>query len=159
MLFCVTYLSTRRQALGAGALTGVIAIAPASLFFIAMLALWPAILEEPVPAVTLIQSLNAPLLQSLFLFMVFGTFVETGIGLLHAINERIANQLAEQDRPLSRQHRSLIALGILLASVFIAQGIGIVDLIARGYTALSALMFTVLVVPLLTRGLWLIRRR
>jgi len=51
----------------------------------------------------------------------------------------------------------VIAGGLLLLSVFGATAIGIVDLIAKGYGFLTWVFIAILIVPLLTVGIWKIR--
>jgi hypothetical protein len=60
-----------------------------------------------------------------------GTLVETGSGLIHGFNERVANMLHE--RGATCPTGTAIALALLLISVALAPTIGIVDLIANGY--------------------------
>jgi len=43
---------------------------------------------------------------------------------------------------------------LLVAAIFAAQRSGLVDLIARGYRVLAALILVTFVLPLLTFGLW-----
>ncbi|MEO1082132.1 MAG: hypothetical protein AAFY29_21420 [Pseudomonadota bacterium] len=158
VLFCIPLLETRRQALGAGAMAGVIAVVPALLFFLAMLSRYPQIVEEPVPVLYLMSGLDMGWLVVLFQIVVFGTFVETGAGILHAINERIDIQAREGGRRLPRWARPAIAGAFLLLSVYGATTVGIVDLIAKGYGLLSWWFIAVLLVPLLTIGVWRISR-
>ncbi len=154
VLFCMVYISTRSQAICAGLLTGPIAVIPALLFFVAMLARWPEIMQESVPAIFLIESLRAPVLQWVFLLMVFGTFVETGTGLLHAINERIDHQARESGHAMAPWMRPVISLAVLFTSVYVADAIGIVALIAEGYSLLSWALIAILILPLLTLGVY-----
>jgi len=158
VLFCMTLLTSRREAIGAGLMTGIIAITPALAFYVAMLSHYPEIAAEPVPALYLMAQLNTPALGALFQLVVFGTFVETGAGLLHSINERIDAQVREGGTRLPRWARPAIAGTLLAASIFGATAIGIVDLIARGYGLLSWVFIVVLIIPLLTVGLWRILR-
>jgi uncharacterized membrane protein YkvI len=158
VLFCMTLLKTRRQAVGAGIMTGLIAIVPALLFYAAMLAYYPGIVAQPVPALFLMMQLDLPWLQVLFQLVVFGTFVETGAGVLHAINERIDVQAHERGQALPRWARPAVAGALLLLSIYGATTFGIVDLIARGYGLLSWVFIAVLIAPLMTVGLWRILR-
>ncbi len=159
VLFCMTLLATRRQAIGAGMVTGALAVIPAMVFYVAMLSHYPEIGDEPVPALYLMAQLNSPWMEGLFQLVVFGTFVETGAGLLHAINERIDVQVHEGGHRLPRWARPAIAGALLLASIYGATAIGIVDLIARGYGLLSWVFIAILILPLLTVGLWKIHRK
>lgn len=154
VLFCMVLITTRRQAIGAGIMTGIIAVVPALLFYVAMLSQYPHIRDEPVPALYLIAQLDAPALGLLFQLVVFGTFVETGAGTLHAINERIAVQVAENGKQLPRWLRPAIAGSLLVLAVYGATAIGIIDLVAQGYGLLSWVFILVLVIPLLTLGMW-----
>ena len=119
-----------------------------------MLAYYPQIIDEPVPALYLIGQLQSPWLNALFQLVVFGTFVETGAGVLHSINERIDAQVQEGGHKLPRWARPAIATALLLTSIYGATAIGIVDLIARGYGMLSWVFIVVLILPLLTIGVW-----
>jgi uncharacterized membrane protein YkvI len=158
VLFCMTLLTSRRQAVGAGVMTGVIAIIPALLFYLAMLAHYPRIAAEPVPALYLMSELDVPWLEALFQLVVFGTFVETGAGVLHAINERLDVRAKERGAGLPRGARAAVALGLLVLSVYGATSFGIVALIARGYGLLSWTFIAVLILPLMTVGIWRILR-
>ena len=55
------------------------------------------------------------------------------------------------------QARALIAL-LLLGGGTLLAGVGLVDLIARGYGTLTWVFLAVYVVPVLTLGLWKILR-
>jgi len=158
VLFCTTLLTTRRQSFGAGLFTGIVAVVPALAFYVAMLSHYPEIADEAVPALFLMAQLQVPWLEILFQLVVFGTFVETGAGLLHSINERIDVQVNEGGHELPRWARPAIATGLLVLSVYGATTFGIVDLIARGYGFLSWVFIVVLIAPLVTVGTWRVLR-
>lgn len=159
VLFCIAMLRTRKETLGAGLITGAITIIPALLFYIAMMSQYPQIGEQPVPALYLMAQLNIGWLEVFFNIVVFGTFIETGAGILHAINERIDQHARERGRDLSPLARSGVAFALLLISIYGATAIGIVDLIGKGYGLLTYVFIAVLVVPLLTLGIWKIKQR
>jgi uncharacterized membrane protein YkvI len=158
ILFSVACLGRRRETIGAGLIAGALAVIPALMFYAAMMSLYPAIGAEPVPANALIAALHQPWLALLFQVVVFGTLIETGTALLHAVNERLDRHLADRRRALPRLARPAIALGILLIAVFAGERFGIIALIARGYGTLTLVFILVLVVPLLTVGVWKILR-
>lgn len=158
VLFSIVGLQSRRETIGAGLIAGGLAVIPALLFFAAMMAHYPAIGREPVPATYLMAALNVAWLNTLFHLVLFGTFVETGIGLLHAVNERLSANIAERGKTMPRYVRPIVSLAILFVSIYAATTIGIVDLIARGYGALTYVFIFVLIGPLLTIGLWRIVR-
>ncbi len=87
------------------------------------------------------------------------TLVDTGVALLHAINERVANAWEEKGRPMPHSLRPALAIGVMLVAVYAATAVGLVDLIAKGYGTLTWWYFlAVYVLPLMTRGLWLLWR-
>ena len=133
VLFVLPALSTRRDALVSGFAAGLIGIVPAIFVFVAMLAQYPQIGSEAVPVTSLLMSLNAIWFLIVFQIVLFGTFIETGAGIIHAVNERVADSLAEQKRPFPRWTRFAIAVGLLGVAVFLADRVGIIDLIAQGY--------------------------
>lgn len=153
ILFCVKHMRTRRDAITAGALAGPLAMIPALLFFLAMAATYPDILQSAVPADFMIQRLDLPWLKIIFYVVVFGTFVETGTAYIHAVNERIDEVYTEKQRAMPSWFRPLIAFIALLVSIVLAGKIGLIDLIAKGYGTFTWIFVLVFIAPLLTVGL------
>lgn len=152
IFFCVKHMQCRRDAVTAGLLAGPVAMLPALLFFLAMAATYPAVLEASVPADFMMQRLDFPWLKIIFYIVVFGTFVETGTAFIHAVNERIYEVYSEKNKTMPRWLRPLVAVIALLISVFLAGEIGLIDLIAQGYGTLTWVFVLVFIVPLLTFG-------
>lgn len=157
MLFATAHIVERKEALIAGALAGPIAIFPGILFFVAMLGHYPAILDRPVPANFVLEVLDSRILQIVFQVVLIGTFVETGAALIHAFNERIAGSFAAFNRTMPDYARPLIAIALLIGALLMSR-IGLIDLIAIGYGSLTWVFIGVLVLPLLTIGVWKITR-
>ncbi|MGH8242428.1 MAG: hypothetical protein ACRETY_03665, partial [Steroidobacteraceae bacterium] len=80
------------------------------------------------------------------------------VALLHAINERVAGVYKEKARPMPRELRPVLAVAIMVISVYAASSIGLVDLIAKGYGYLTYAFIALLIVPVLTIGLWRLLR-
>ena len=154
ILFCVKHMTTRRDALTAGVLAGPLAMIPAFLFFLAMVATYPAILQSTVPADFMMQRLDLSWLNIIFYVVVFGTFVETGTAYIHAVNERIDEVYAEKKRPMPVYLRPLVAFIALIVSIVLAGEIGLIDLIAKGYGTLTWVFMAVFIAPLLSVGLF-----
>lgn len=158
VLFAVRGQARRREAIGSGLLAGVIAVVPAVLFYVALMALYPGVGDAPVPAAALMNALNMPVLFLLFQVIVFGTFVETGTALLHAVNQRIEASFKAVGRDLPRQVRPVVAIALLTVSIIAGTSFGVIELIASGYGLLTLVFIAVLVLPLLTRGVWVARK-
>ncbi len=157
MLFATAHIKERREALIAGVLAGPIAILPGILFFLAMLGQYPAVVDQAVPANYVLGLLGSPALQVTFQVVLIGTFIETGTGVIHAFNERLAATFNSLNKSMPNIVRPLIAAALLVLALMLSR-FGIIDLIATGYNALSLVFIVVLVVPLLTIGLWKITR-
>ncbi len=59
---------------------------------------------------------------------------------------------------LSHRARLAIALVLLVGCMFLADRFGLVALIANGYRALAYILLAVFVLPLMTVGVWRLRR-
>ena len=151
----VRHMTSSRDAVIAGILAGPLAIIPAALFFICMMAFYPQVGAEVLPSDFLLRMLNIPVLHGIFQLMIFAALLESGTGGVHAINERIAGVLAERHkREFSAAGRLAVTSFLLVGSIFIADRFGLVALIAKGYRALAWLLLITYVVPLMTWGLW-----
>jgi len=154
------HLSSRKNALVAGALAGPLAMIPALLFFVCMIAYYPQIGSEPLPSDFLLRRLNFPAFHYLFQLMIFLALLESGTGCVHAFNERVAEAYAARTgRSLSKVARLSITGALLLGSIFLAARFGLVTLIARGYRGLAYLFLAIFVLPVMTLGVRQLRRR
>ena len=158
VLITIRHHRNRRDTFIAGLLTGPIAMIPALLFFVAIAGEYPDILPATVPVNYMLEMIGSRGFQIAFQVMLFGTLVETGAGMIHAVNERIAQTYEERDRQLSPRTRVVAALGMLGLGAVIAQ-FGLISLIAQGYGALTYGYLLVFVLPVLTWGVILLRRQ
>jgi uncharacterized membrane protein YkvI len=117
---------------------------------------YPEILDERVPANYLLEILGSRTFQVAFQVMLFGTLIETGTGLLHAVNERISGVMTDRQREMPAWLRPAVAVGFLVLGTVIAQ-FGLIGLIAKGYGTLTIAFIAVYVVPILTLGILKIR--
>ena len=153
------HLTSDRDAIVAGITAGPLAMLPAFLFFICMCAFVPEIGGVALPSDYLLARLDQPWFRYLFQIMIFAALLESGSGAVHAINERISTVWQARTRnQLSARARGAIALGLLAICMLIADRVGLVALIANGYRVLAYVLIAVYVVPLLTIGLWRLRK-
>lgn len=154
VLFCIRHLTQRREALVAGALAGPLGMLPGVLFYIAMMGYYHEIGDIALPSAFLLAKLQAPWFEWAFQIAVLLTLVDTGVAMLHAINERVAGVYEEQRRPMPRALRPALAVGVMTVSVYAASAVGLVDLIAKGYGLLTYAFIALLIAPVLTIGVW-----
>ena len=154
VLFCIRHLTRRREALVAGAIAGPLGMLPGVLFYIAMIGYYDEIADVALPSAFLLARLEAPWFEWAFQIAVLLTLVDTGVAMLHAINERVAGVYAEQHRPMPRMLRPALAVAVMIISVYAAAAIGLIDLIAKGYGLLTYAFIVLLILPVLTIGVW-----
>lgn len=154
----VRHMTSRRDAAIAGVLCGPLAALPALLFFVCMLAFYPQIGAETLPSDFMLTQFDMPWFRVGFQLMIFAALLESGTGLVHAINERVAAVYAARLRVLSKRARSLIALALMFFASFVAARFGLVTLIAKGYSTSAHVFLLLYVVPLFTIGMWRIAR-
>jgi uncharacterized membrane protein YkvI len=152
-------LTSTRDAIIAGALAGPLAMIPALLFFVCMVAYYPEIGAESLPSDFLLQRLNAPVFHGIFQLMIFAALLESGTGSVHAVNQRIAQVWQARGKELSVRVRFIAAGILLIVAMLLADRFGLVALIARGYRALAYAVIAVYVLPLLTYGIWQLWKR
>ena len=148
------HLTSNKDAVIAGLLAGPLGMLPAVVFFVCMVAFFPDITGATLPSDYMLQRLDVPVFHFVFQLMILAALLESGTGMVHAINERVAGVLRMRGRTLSRGMRLWIATGMLVISIFVATRFGLVTLIARGYRALAYGFLVVYVAPVLTYGVW-----
>jgi uncharacterized membrane protein YkvI len=155
----IRHMTSNRDAVVAGVLAGPLAMIPAILFFICMVAYYQQVSGQTLPSDFLLERLNLPAFRYVFQMMIFAALLESGTGSVHAINERIAHAWhARRQKPLRNTARLVISLVVLTVSIFLAERFGLVTLIAKGYRLLAWVMLAVYVLPLMTYGVWRLRK-
>jgi uncharacterized membrane protein YkvI len=158
VLFSVRHLSRRREAVVAGLLAGPLGMLPGLAFYVAMIGYHEEIGAAALPSAFLLAKLKAPWFEWAFQIAVLLTLVDTGVPILHAINERVAKAYEERQRLMPRSLRPALAIGIMVLSVYVASAVGLIGLIATGYGLLTYAFIVLLVLPVLTVGVWTMRR-
>ena len=156
-----SFSATRQEpfdALTAGLAGGAFAVIPGIFLYLSLTAFYPAITRAPVPAISVLQRIDSPTFSLIFQVALFVTFVKTGVGLLHALNERIASAFAARRAQMPRFLRPVAASAILGFAIFIADRFGIVALVAKGYGSITSGFLIIYVLPVLTIGSWRVWR-
>ncbi|MDW3645610.1 MAG: hypothetical protein R8P61_00940 [Bacteroidia bacterium] len=152
ILFIAGNFKNRKEAMTAGLLAGPLAMLPAIFIYTSMLAFYPGILTEAIPANFLIGQLDWPIFQLIFQLILFGTFIETGTGMIHGYNERVAGVYKERGEEMPAYMRLAIGVVILILAIFFADLVGLIDLISKGYGYLTWAFWIVFLLPLLILG-------
>ncbi|MDJ0727487.1 MAG: hypothetical protein QNJ38_20490 [Prochloraceae cyanobacterium] len=153
-LFSIRQLNSRKDTLLSAIFAGALMTIPWFLTFIALLGYYPnrAIFEAPIPWLEMLKSFSN------FYILIFGvvvgwTLVETATGMIHGFISRLSEDLKfKNNSELSGKHKSIISIFILTIALVLSQ-VGIIDLIAKGYLAMSYAAIACYAVPLLFHGL------
>jgi uncharacterized membrane protein YkvI len=154
VLFSLNYLETRKEAIISGVMAALICIIPAVFFYVVTVGFYPDVLSMEIPANGIIAKLGVRFLLPVWLIILFGTMIETGVGFFHSINERINSTLiAKRGKGMSNTARG--AVGAVLALMGLAiSNFGLIGLIAKGYGTISWVFFILQGVALFTIGLY-----
>jgi uncharacterized membrane protein YkvI len=152
ILYAARAIQTQRQALLAGVSGGLITMVPGMLFHLSFAGAYPDIVSQELPVYFMFERLSVPLLQSLYLLVLFGTFIETGAGNVQGLIERLDTWWRERRGiGLSRGAHAIVATAALSAAGALSV-VGVVDLIAGGYGRIAWGYLVVFLIPLFTVG-------
>jgi uncharacterized membrane protein YkvI len=147
--FTFRTLTSRKQSIAAGIIAGVLMTVPWFLTYFALMAYYPdpAILEATVPWLIMLQEFH-PAMIAAFSIVVGWTLIETATGMIHGFIGRIEEESRQRGKPIKKITKAWIALAALTAALVLSQ-VGIIDLVAKGYTFMAYAMILVYAVPLL----------
>ncbi|MEL7784375.1 hypothetical protein AAG607_15205 [Citromicrobium bathyomarinum] len=144
--------TSRRDALYSGLLAGPLAMLPALGLFLSMIAFTPEIGEAALPSDFLLTRIGVPWFGFVFQAMIFVALLETGIGMVNALEERAAAAVRSRGATMPATARIALSAAIVIGSGVLASKLGLIDLIASGYGVFGWIMLFLFVVPLLTLG-------
>lgn len=158
LLYVAAPLANRREALAAGLAAGMAGILPALLFHLAFMSAWPSIIQQEIPTWWLMQQLGRPWLLNLYVCVLCMTIIQTGVGVLQGVNERLDNWWRERHgRGFSALQHALAAGSAVALSLLLAK-LGLVTLVAKGYGTLAWGFLCIYTIPVLTLGVYRIYR-
>ena len=161
VLFTIDELESRRQAFLTGTLSSVLLNIPVLLTYLSVMGYYPdeSIVDAPLPWFSMLQEYGSNILIGLYILVLSLTFIETGVGYVHSIVDRINENLKEnnyaflEDRSaLSARQRGLFAGAVILSSLLLSR-FGIIAIVSQGYSIMAYLFIGVFAFPLLTVGL------
>lgn len=165
VLFCLHRQRRRSEALFSGVLSGVAMTVPFALTFLCLMRFWPdpGVVEADVPWIPMLSVVGERWGGTGPWLWIFGvvagwTLLETAVGGIHALVDRLEQNLGDLPRVLRPAdgemrpwQRSAAAIAILTGASLLAR-LGIIDLVSRGYGALSWGFILFMAVPLLVVG-------
>jgi uncharacterized membrane protein YkvI len=160
VFFALHRQETRKEAVVSGLLAGTMMTLPFLLTYLALMGFYPneSVLGAEVPWLPMLRSVGGPALLAFYGVVMGWTLVETSVGAIHAIIDRIdadleridAGRFADVDG-LSKLQSGLLGGGILTGATLLSQ-FGIIALVAQGYTYMAYLFIALFAVPTLTVG-------
>lgn len=156
LLYSTSGCQSRREAVASGLMSGVIAVVPAMLLFLALSAFHPEYMALEVPVNLLFEKLNMPWLYYAFEIVLFGTLIETGMGFIKAVVDRV-EVAYDKKGAVPKWVRPGITIGLMAIGLAISA-FGITAIILKGYGALPLAYLITLILPLFTVGIYKIHR-
>ncbi|MBO8156904.1 MAG: hypothetical protein H0Z32_10620 [Bacillaceae bacterium] len=160
-LFTVRRQKTRKESVISGIVAGILMTVPWFLTYVAILGFYPSeeVLGASVPWLVMLDGIAGSWVVVLFGIVVGWTLIETATGMIHAFIERVNHHMEEKSNShLTKGQSGMIAVGALVLAVIFAQ-VGIINLIAKGYTWMAYGMIAVYAIPMLTIGVYHLFKR
>ena len=176
VLFVLHRQTDRGDSVISGLLAGLMMTLPFALTYLCVLAFYPMpeVLDAPVPWLPMLAAAGGGTLVAVYGAVMGWTLLETSVGRIHplldradAALERRAEEASGEDDDhgdscdesegdqsgLSPIQRGLIGAGVLVAAAILSR-VGIVALVAQGYTYMAYGFIALFAVPLLTVGIY-----
>jgi uncharacterized membrane protein YkvI len=159
-MFTLDRQTSRRQTVTAGLICGVLSTVPFILTYVAIMGFYPdeAVLGAPVPWLEMLRETTGDTVIWIYAFVILWTLIETATGHIHAVTDRISVNLEEIDRmALTPLQAGMLSVGILLVSAVLSR-LGLITLVAQGYSMLAYGFLLLFALPLMTVGVARIMR-
>ena len=153
LLYSTAGCKSRGEAIASGLMSGVIAVVPAALLFLALSAFHPEYIALEVPVNMLFDKLNMPWLYYAFEIVLFGTLVETGMGFIKAVVDRVEVAVQKSKGSVPKGVRAGVTIGLMVIGLGISA-FGITAIILKGYGSLPWAYTITLIIPLFTVGIY-----
>lgn len=160
-LFLIDRMESRSEAITSGVLSAFMLAIPLTLSYLSIMAYYPneAVMGAAVPWLAVLDSASF-ILVILYALAIGWTLTESGVGFVHAITHRVDENIRESNfgmfesmNGLSALQRGSLGLLIFLSSIGLSR-LGIIALVNQIYPILAILFAVILILPLLTVGLY-----
>lgn len=158
IMFIAVHIRTRPEAVVSGMFSGLVFALPSLALHVTFMSSYPAILDEEVPSYVMAETFGSPLFLSVFVIILFVLIVQTSVGITQGLIERVEAWSASRlGRVLTHIEHGGVAAAISIATVGLSV-MGLVNLVATGYGLLSIAFLLTFTLPLLTIGVWRVRK-
>lgn len=107
-----------------------------------------------VPMYWLLENLNSTWLIEIYVIVLFFLIVQTGVGMMQGLIERIDNYLlTKQNKKMTAKQHGLVS-AVVIFLCLIMSAAGVVQLILTAYSILFVCFILVFFIPLLTMGVY-----
>lgn len=155
-LFTLERQTSRKETVWAGIISGILMTIPWFLTYFAIMGFYPSkeVLGATVPWLAMMQDITGPGVVAIFGIVVGWTLIETSTGIIHGLLGRVNGALEEAGKQvLTPKQNAAVTVFVLIMATVLAK-VGIIDLIAKGYTWMAYGMIVVYALPLVTIGLY-----
>jgi len=158
VIYSARKITTRTESLMAALLAAALAILPAVLFHLTFAWDLDRFIASSVPVYDLIDLTGATWLMIAYMIALLGTLIETGLGFVQGIIERLEAGRQRRNMPPAPawRHAAIAAAAVSLSAAL--SLLGIINLIGTGYRFVAWGLFISFVLPLVTVGLYKIWR-
>jgi uncharacterized membrane protein YkvI len=165
VFFALHRQETRRESVVAGLLAGTLMTLPFALTYVAFMGFYPAesVMGASVPWLPVLNSVGGTALVAFYGVVMGWTLIETSVGLIHALISRLDENIQdiglgplEGQTGLSKLQSGALAVGVLVGALLLSR-VGIIALVAQGYTLMAYFFIALFALPLLTVGVLRIR--
>lgn len=165
VFFALDRQESRRESVISGVLAGTLMTLPFALTYVAFMGFYPSesVMGASVPWLPVLESVGSPAIIAFYGLVMGWTLIETSVGLIHALIDRLDENIddiqvgpLEGQAGLSKVQSGLLAVGVLVGALLLSR-VGIIALVAQGYTLMAYFFIALFAVPLLTVGVLRIR--
>jgi uncharacterized membrane protein YkvI len=153
LIYCARDIKRRSEAFTGGFFAGLVGVLPAAAFHLMFMAVYPEVIDQRLPTYWMIERVTPPLVLDAFVIVLFVLIVQTGVGMLQGLIEQMDHWMGLRNRSMTPAAHASIAAAVTLVSMALGS-MGIVALVAKGYTFLSIVLLLTFTLPILTRGVY-----
>lgn len=165
VFFALDRQTSRRESIVSGLLAGTLMTVPFALTYVSFMGFYPSedVMGASVPWLPVLESVGGTAIVAFYGLVMGWTLIETSVGLIHALVDRIDENIEdvgvgplENQTGLSKLQSGGLAVGVLVGALLLSR-VGIIALVAQGYTMMAYFFIALFAVPLLTIGVVRIR--